>query len=136
MGWGIGPISHGDSINDIIARLAERYPNEKTGSVRSWAAQIRRFNRDMKEGDGVATVSTHQAQGRLCHIGIIRNRLFSFGPSRLFDQSYIDYIHRVEWLHQVSPDTLPEYTRKRLGIPLILHRLSAEASAELRENCS
>ena len=135
MGWGIGPINHDDSINEIIRRLAARYPNEKDGTLRSWAAQIRRFNRDMEVGDPVATISTYQAQGKLCHMGIIQSLLIPAEPGPHYDDYDNDHVHRVEWLYQVSPAILSEYTQKRLNLPPTLHRLSSEASAELRQHC-
>ena len=136
MGWGIGSIQHDDSINEIIGRLAARYPNEKNGSLRSWAFQIRRFTGDMAVGDPVATISTYQAQGRLCHIGIIRSLLIPAEPGPHYEDYVNDHVHRVEWLYQVSPTTLSEYTQKRLNLPPSLHRLSAKASAELRQYCA
>ena len=136
MGWGIGPIGYDDPIDGIIGRLRKLYPNEKPRTLQSRAAQFKRFNDKMEVGDAVATVSTYQAQGRLCHIGIIRSLLAPVELGPIYDKYGHDYIHRVEWLYQSSPDILSEYTRKRLGIPLTLHRLSAEASAELRYRCS
>ncbi len=132
MGWGIGPIRHNDSTGEIIGRLAARFPHEKDGTLQAWAGEIRRFNREMEIGDAVAT---YEAQGRMCHIGIIRSLLVPFDIGN-FHEYENDYAHRVEWLYQVSRDILSEYTRRRLGIPLTLHRLSPEASAELRGHCS
>lgn len=135
MGWGIGPVNHYDYINEIIERLAARNPNEKDGTLRSWAAQIRRFNQDMEVGDPVATISTYQAQGKLCHVGIIRSLLIPAETGPHYDEYDNDHVHRVEWLYQFSPATLSEYTRKRLNLPPTLHRLSAKASKELRQHC-
>ena len=135
MGWGIGPINHNDSKYEIIGRLAARYPNKKDGTLQLWADQIRRFNREMEVGDPVATISTYQAQGKLCHIGIIRHLLIPAKPGPHYDDYENDHVHRVEWLYQVSPATLSEYTQKRLNLPRTLHRLDAQASAELRQHC-
>ena len=136
MGWGIGPIKEEDSINEIIARLAARYPSKKAKTIQIWGALIRRFNKDMEVGDAVATVSTYQPQGRLCHIGIIREILIPAEPGPHYEEYGHDHIHRVEWLYQFSTDTLSEPTRRRLGLPPTLHRLSPEASAELRQHCA
>ncbi len=136
IGWGIGPIEDDDSRNEIFRRLVPLYPDEKTGSLQTWAAEIKRFNSEMEVGDACATVSTYQPQGRLCHIGIIRSLLVPPESFPYYEEYGSDYVHLVEWLYQFSPDTLSEYTRRRLGIPLSLHRLSAEASAELRQHCA
>ena len=136
MGWGIGPIKEEDSINEIIARLAAMYPNEKKKTIETWGREIKEFNKDMEVGDVVATVSTYQPQGRLCHIGIIRDLLIPAEPGPHYAEYDNDHIHRVEWLYQFSKDTLSEHTRRRLDRPLTLHRLSPEASAELRQHCA
>ena len=136
MGWGAGPLENSDSKNEIISRLTARYPNAKLNTIQTWAAEIWRFNRDMEVGDAVATISTHQAQGRLCHIGIIKALLVPVELSPLYEEYDTDHVHQVEWLCQVSTNVLSEYTQRRLGIPLTLHRLSSEASRELRQHCS
>ena len=135
MGWGASPLADSDSKNEIIIRLTTRYPNRKLKTIQTWAAEILRFNRDMAVGDAVATISTHQAQGRLCHIGIIRTLLVPVEPTPLYEEYDTDHVHEVEWLYQIPTNVLSEYTQNRLGIPLTLHRLSAEASAELKQHC-
>ena len=61
-------------------------------------------------------------------------------PSPLYKKLDIDYVRRrslpVEWLYQVPTDDLSEFTQRRLSIPLTLHRLSTEASTELRQHFS
>ena len=133
MGWGIGPIEEGDSKIEIEGRLARRWPGEKDGTYPAWASQIMRFNRKMTVGDVVATVSTYQAPGRLCHIGIIRSLLIPVEPGPIYDEYHNDYIHKVEWLYQIPTSSLSPYTQRRLGLPPTLYRLNPEASAELRQ---
>ncbi len=136
MGWGIGPIKDGVSDNQIITLLDRRWPNNKLGTLRAWSAQIKRFNRKMEVGDAVATVSTYQPQGRLCHIGVIKSLLAPVEPGPHYDEYVNDYIHRVKWLYQVPHNVLSEYTQRRLSLPPTLHRLNRQASAELRLYCS
>ena len=136
MGWGIGPVKDVDSRNEILARLEQKYPDVTPGTLQTWANQIKRFTSQMAVGDAVATVSSHQAQGRLCHIGIIRDLLLPAESFPYYEEYENDHIHRVEWLYQVSENDLSEYTRRRLRLPPTLHRLSPEASAELRRHCS
>ena len=133
MGWGIGAVKDDDSRDEILARLEQKYPDENSRSLQSWASQIKRFTSEMATGDAVATVSAHQPQGRLCHIGIIRSLLV---PAQSLQGYVYDHVHQVEWLYQVPQNELSEYTQRRLGIPQTLHRLSPEASAELRQHCS
>ena len=132
MGWGIGPISIFDSVNDLMERLREEYPERKEKTYSTWANEILRFNRDMKVGDSVATYEPKQ---RMCHIGILKDLLIPFEDEVTLELDN-DYVHQVEWLFQIPKDTLSEYTQKRLGIPLTLHRLSVSASAELRGRCA
>lgn len=135
MGWGIGPIGPGNSKEGIEGRLASRYPNKAIGTIRSWTAEIIRFNGEMKVGDAVATISATPGQRRLCHVGIIQSLLYTVDPSPLYKQYDIDYVRQVEWMYQIPVDDLSEFTKRRLGIPLTLHRLSTEASTELRPRC-
>ena len=135
MGWLIGPISESDSTDEIIERLAKHNPDAKIQALRVWAAEIKRFNREMAVGD---TVCTYDPKSQIYHLGIIRSLLI---PAELGRQSEYpdyshDYVHRVEWLHQVSRDILSQPTRNSLGGQLTLFRLSPEASAELRRHCS
>ena len=133
MGWGIGPVKADDSRNEILARLEQNYPDESPGTLRGWASQIKRFTSEMATGDAVATVSADQPQGRLCHIGIIRSLL---APAKSLQGYVYDHVHQVEWLYQIPQNELSEYTQRRLELPPTLHRLSPEASAELRQHCS
>ena len=135
IGWGIGPIQANDSKDEIVRRLASIYPNDKTGTIQSWAAEIRRFIQDMEVGDAVATISAPQGQSRLCHVGIIQSLLSTVEPGPLYEQYGIDYVRQVNWLYQIPTDILSEFTQRRLSIPLTLHRLSWEASEELRQHC-
>ncbi len=135
MGWGIGPIGYDDSKEEIARRLDSKYPNEKPRTIQSWAAEILRFIKEIGVGDAVATISSPQGESRLCHVGIIQSLLFTMEPSPLYEQHDIDYVRQVKWLYHVPTDVLSEFTQRRLSIPLTLHRLSSEASAELRQHC-
>lgn len=135
MGWEIGPIKDDDSDDEIMGRLESLYPDAKVRTLQTWAAEIKRFNRKMEAGDAVAT---YEPRGRMYHVGIIRSLLIpaELGYQSEYPEYKSDYVHRVEWLHQIPKNILSEYTRRRLSIPLTLHRLSQEASAELRQYCS
>ena len=131
MGWGIGPVGNDTSIGEIIDLLGRRHLDEKYKTLEAWAHQIRRFTRDVATGDAV---TTYEPQHQSCHVGIISAVLVpdEWGPP---PEWWHDYIHRVEWLYEIPRDTLSEYTRKRIGIPLTLTRLNPKASAELRQHC-
>ena len=136
MGWGIGLVKDDDSRNEILARLEQKYPGGDFKSLMTWVNQIKQFTSQLAVGDAVATVSGRQTQGRLCHIGLIRDLLLPVESFPYYKEYENDHIHRVEWLYQVAQDVLSKYTRRRLRLPPTLHRLSPEASAELRRHCS
>lgn len=135
MGWEIGPIKDDDSTAEIIERLAKHHPDAKPRTIQTWAAEIIRFNREMEVGDAV---STYDPKSRIYHIGIIRSILIpvELGYQSQYPEYPHDYVHRVEWLHQVSRDILSQPTRNSLGSQRTLSRISPEASAELRRHCS
>ena len=89
----------------------------------------------MEVGDAV---STYNPQSRIYHIGIICAILIpvELGYQSQYPEYPHDYVHRVEWLYQVSRDILSQPTRNSLGSQLTLSRISPEASAELRQHCS
>ena len=136
IGWGIGPIKHDDSKHSIVELLASVHSDAKIGTLQTWASEIQRFNEKMEVGDAVAT---YEPRSSMCHIGLLQSLLVSaelFPPTKHWNGCLKhDYVHRVEWLYEVPLDTLSEYTRKRIGLPMTLTRLNPQASAELRQHC-
>ena len=134
LGWFIGRLEPDEPKDQIVKRLAAEFRDTPTATLTARAAQFKRFNEQMAVGDVVAT---YDSEHRLCHIGIIRALLIPPPQdNQAYDEYGHDYVHSVEWLHQVLRDDLSEYTWRRIAIPLTLHRLSAEASAELRGLCA
>ena len=133
MGWDIGPVGPDDSKDEILRRVTTRHPGEKPGTLDAWASQIKSFNQEMQIGDAVAT---REPPGGMCHIGIIRSLRvrIKLYPNPYFENG--DHVHEVEWLYEIPLNILSKYTRRRLGNPRTLHRLSPEASAELKKRCS
>ena len=132
MGWGIGPVRPDESQNDILGRLRAHFPQQAPGTLSKWAREIREFNQDIELGDAVAT---YDPRSRTYHIGTVQSRLVTPEPWLLREWGN-DHVHRVEWRYRVGRDTLPQgFARKNLDRRSTLHRLSPEASAELRQHC-
>ena len=133
MGWQIGLLGPVDSIDEIASLLRARYPYKRLETLSKWAREIREFNQKMEVEDAVATYEQH---GRTYHIGIIRDLLVPAELGPHYNKWGNDYVHRVEWRYRVGRDTLPQgFARKHLDRRSTLHRLSQEASAELRQHC-
>ena len=132
MGWGIGSISSVECKYEIADRLRPVYPEKQRATLSKWAREIREFNQDMGVGDAVAT---YEPRSRTYHLGIIRSLLVPAGHIA-FCENGNDYVHRVDWLFQVSRDTLPSnYAKDNLDRRSTLHRLSTDASMTLRQLC-
>ena len=132
LGWGIGALEPDEPKSEIIQKLAERFHDANPKTIDAWASQIKRFNERMAVGDAVAT---YDSEHRLCHIGIIRALLIpsAEGPPPEYE---MDYVHRVEWQHQVSRDDLSGPAWRGLVNPQSFFLLSEATSAELRGLCA
>ena len=133
MGWGIGPVGPDDSHGEILSRLRDLYPLRRQETLSKWAREIREFNQDIEVGDAVAT---YEPRSRLYHLGIIRSLRIPAAPW-ILQKWQSDHVHRVDWICHVSRDRLPEgFAKPNLDRRSTLHRLSEEASAEMRRLCT
>ncbi len=124
LGWTqVGPLAPSLSDEKVEALFAKYYPTEKEGSRRVWAAQVKRFLREIQEGD---PVSTYDPNERLYLMGTIRSE------AKWKDHPLGRY-RDVEWTHKVPRDVLSVGARNGLGSIATLFRVSADVSAEMRE---
>jgi hypothetical protein len=124
IGWTeVGPIAASDGDADIDGKFDSTYPKRKEGSRRNGAAQVRRFLREIKVGD---TVATYSPTGRLYLLGKITGDV-------TWREQEPPRARSVTWTRQVSRDVLSEALRNTLGSALTLFRLDPETAAELFE---
>ena len=133
IGWGeIGDVTAATPDDEIRRLIDAAYPSSKPGTRASWAGTVRRFVKDIKVGDPVATYDNER---RLYYLGEIR----SDAERRTFDidgEKHEWFCRDVKWLDEVPRDSLLLSTRNSLGIPLTISRKSAAASADLRRRAS
>ena len=129
IGWGeIGDVTAATPDDEIRRLVDAAYPSSKPGTRASWAGTIRRFVKDVKVGDPVATYDNER---RLYYLGEIR----SDAERRTFDidgERHKWFCRDVKWEDQVPRDSLLLSTRNSLTIPLTAFRIPAAASADLR----
>ena len=129
IGWGeIGDVTAATPDDEIRRLVDAAYPSSKPGTRASWAGTVRRFVKDVKVGDPVAT---YDNESRLYHLGEIR----SDAERRTLDidgEKHEWFCRDVKWEDQVPRDSLLLATRNSLTIPLTAFRIPAAASADLR----
>ena len=133
IGWGeVGPITPTDSDVIIRSRFNEVYPDEKPRTRSVWAAQTKRFVRDVEVGD---TVATYHPGTRRYHLGIVQSsaELLSRKDG---DEDRPEFVRKVEWRDQCVRDALSVSTRNSLGSIATLFRISPKSLVELRQLCS
>jgi restriction system protein len=125
VGWSdVGPIPETASDEKIRELVDRAYGDVKAGTRQAWASQIRRFVREPRQGDPVATYDRE----RRCYVlGAIRS-------GYLFAKDHpVSHQRQAEWLRQVSRDVLSAGTRNSLGSIATLFRLGPEVTRELWE---
>jgi len=115
-------LEEGASDEEIAAAVAEGLRDKKVGSRRAAAGQLKRFLRELRVGDAVATYEPSQ---RIFVLGTIRSTF-----QRRADHS-LARTRLVDWTHKVSRDRLSVGARNSLGAIMTLFRLNEEVSAEL-----
>ena len=129
IGWGeIGDVTAATPDDEIRRLVDAAYPGEKPRTRAAWAGTVRRFVKDVKVGDPVAT---YDNESRLYHLGNIRSDV----ERRTFDidgEKHEWFFRDVKWLDQVPRDSLLLDTRNRLGGILTVFRIPTAASEDLR----
>jgi restriction system protein len=125
LGWAeVGRVDP-DIPDDVLdERFAQAFPKAKDGTRAVWAAQVKRFLRELEVGDGVVTYDPNE---RHYLLGTITSKVEHV-------DGVLPRLRRVKWTHRVPRDVLSVSTRNGLGSIATLFRPSAEASAELWAN--
>ena len=131
--WGeVGAIESTLSDVEIRRRFDEKWPTEKPRTRATWAAQVKRFLREVEEGDSVVT---YDRGTRLYHIGIVRSPA-ALAARMVDDQERQEFVRNVDWTDTCPRDDLSASTRNSLGSIATFFRVSEEAAAELQRNLS
>ena len=133
IGWGeVGEIESTLPDVEIRRRFDEKWPSEKPRTRATWAAQVKRFLREVEEGD---TVVTYDGGARLYHIGIVRSPA-ALDARVVDDQERQEFVRNVEWTDTCPRDNLSASTRNSLGSLATFFRVSTEAAVELQRSLS
>ncbi len=123
IGWNeVGPVDPGIDDGGLDRGFQTAYPTDREGTRKSGAAQVKRFLRELKVGDPVATYGSEQ---RSYFLGIIKSEA-------QWREARYPRFRKVKWTERVLRDGLTVGTRNTLGSALTLFLVSEEASAELR----
>jgi restriction system protein len=123
IGWKqVGYVDPNVSDAELAKRFQAAFPQERDGSRKAWAAQIKRFLREIKVGDAVATYDLEQ---RRYFLGTIES-------DAQWRDADVPRFRKVNWTHQVFRDQLSAQTRNALGAIVTLFLVSEDASGELR----
>ncbi len=126
LGWSkVGKLSPAPSKADLVARLAQAYPDEKEGTHGNWAGTLLRFAYELATGDNVLT---YDPERRRYLMGTLTSG-YEWQPQLVEDKPNVRH---VKWTHQVARDVLSTGARNSLGAIQTLFKLSEDVAAELR----
>jgi restriction system protein len=124
IGWkNIGPLDPAMTNAELDKRFQAAYPEEREGSRKVWAAQVKRFTREIKVGDSVATYGPEQ---RTYYLGTIESEA-------AWRDGDMPRFRKVKWSQRAYRDQLSIQTRNTLGAIATLFLVSDDASRELRD---
>lgn len=129
IGWDLlgGEALTGETPADFYALIQRFYPEYKPQQVITAGRQVFNFVREMKIGDTVVTYDSptrNYLVGRVIGPAVLQNH--SDAESELFH-----IIRPVEWISEISRDSLSIHARNSLGSTLTVFRPSDDAEAEL-----
>jgi restriction system protein len=116
-----GPLEPTVTDEELERRFATAYAAEKEGYRRTAAGMVRRFLRELKVGDLVAT---YDRDRRVYPLG-------SIAGEPQWREHELARWRRVKWTHEVSRDVLSVSARNSLGSIATLFRLSADVASEM-----
>lgn len=124
LGWTeVGALSP-DVPDDVVDGLFRKaYADQKEGARRVWAAQVKRFLRELQVGD---PVTTYDPNARMYLLGEITS------DAKWKDHALGRY-REVKWTQKVLRDVLSLSARNGLGSIATLFRVSEEITNEMRE---
>jgi restriction system protein len=108
--------------DEILRRFEATFPAAKKNAVRVWAAQVRRWEKDVSVGD---PIMSYDPGGRVYLIGTVESE-----PTWRDDHD-LCRVRKVRWTHQVFRDGLSSQTRNSLGSIATLFQVSEAAWAEV-----
>jgi restriction system protein len=125
VGWlGVGEMSTLINRNDFKNRLTKVFPEWSPYEVGNSAGQLFRFAREIKIGD---TVITYDTSSRKYLVGRVLSE-YEYREGVIEDQSHI---RRVQWVGEVSRDSLTVASRNSLGSTLTIFSISPETVKEM-----
>ena len=124
----LGPIPPEMSKAELTKLMASKHPDEKPGTIKSWANQLYRFVHDIKAGDSVVTYNQEQ---RFYYVGGITIGDYFFRP---FPDTDMAHAKAVQWRSRVARDLLSVETRNSLGAIQTLFKLSGEVAEDLKHH--
>ena len=107
--------------------MGAAYPDYKQQQVFTAGRQVFNFVREIKVGDKVVT---YDSPARTYHVGTITGPA-SMRTNAQSDEEPFHIVRPVQWIRQVSRDTLSISAKNSLGSTLTIFRPSGEAEAEL-----
>ncbi|MDZ4696770.1 MAG: restriction endonuclease [Deltaproteobacteria bacterium] len=118
IGWSkAGPIAAAMSDPEVEACFIKAYPTAKPGNRRSGAGQVKRFVRELKVGDLVATYAPDR---RIYLLGTIAGEVG-------WREHELARVRPVKWTRAVSRDVLSATLRNTLGSILTLFNVEGGA---------
>lgn len=125
LGWKeAGPLSPDVTDEELDQALAAAYPDNKENSRNVYAAQIRRYTREVRVGDHVVT---YDNADRAYLIGTIESDV-------VWEDEDLPRRRRVNWTLRVDRDSLSEDARNKLGSIATFFKVGPEARGELVQN--
>ena len=129
IGWAdLGEIQPNDSDEDINRRYSIAYPDHPPRHRASSIGQVKRFIRNIKIGDKVAT---YDPSSRIYHLGEVTSDARIESRDVAGENERKEYVRSVKWVAEIPRDNLSQSTRQSLGIPPTLFNPSSQASAEV-----
>lgn len=122
----LGALPAGLSKSDLTSLMASKQPEEKPGSIRSWASQLYRFLHEVNANDFVVTYNQEQ---RFYYVGTVVTGDYLFKP---FSDTDMAHGKVVQWKNKVARDLLSVEARNSLGAIQTLFKLPHEAVEELK----
>lgn len=124
IGWNdIGDLNKIKNLEDIKRALAKKYPENNTAQINMQASQISKFKSDFQKGDKVVS---YDPVARIYLIGEI---ISDYEYNTQLTEYY--HIRKVNWLGNVSRDTLSTETKNTLGAISTIFSIGEEAQEEI-----
>ncbi len=128
VGWDVGDLSRAQSVEEVSARVREKYGAAQSRKIASVIGPLSRFRLEMQRNDHVVT---YDSEHRTYHIGRVVGD-YRFDAANLAE---LPHKREVEWQSSVSRDRLSAQARNTLGSIMTLFLVQGPAAAELLSAC-